>query len=257
VIETGEPYLLSEIGDVYEEFKKPPHNHIHSWLGVPLIFQDRVIGLLAIDSTTPNQFTQENITLAMAFADQVSAAFENSRIYKEAQTQAITDSLTGAYNRRGLFQIGEFEYSHVRRIDRPFCALMIDIDHFKRINDQYGHATGDQTLRGLIERCRAASRAVDIIGRYGGEEFVILLPDTQLESARHVAERLRQSIMKDPFTTDSGPLNITISIDVAQAMSLNSLSTLIERADAALYDAKRTGRNRVVVNETDQTRSQI
>ena len=78
-METGKPYLLSEIGDVYGEFKKSPHNHIHSWLGVPLIFQERIIGLLAIDSTTPNQFTQENISLAMTFADQVAVALENSR----------------------------------------------------------------------------------------------------------------------------------------------------------------------------------
>ena len=257
VIESGKPYLLSEIGDIYGEFKKPPHNHIHSWLGVPLIFQERIIGLLAIDSATPNQFTQEDISLAMAFADQVSVALENSRIYKKAQNQAITDVLTGVYNRRGLFQIGEFEFSHVRRIDHPFCALMIDVDYFKRVNDGYGHAAGDQTLHGLAERCRAASRAVDIIGRYGGEEFVILLPDVHLDSARHIAERLRKSIMKDPFLTDAGPLSITISIGVAEAIPLDTLGSLIERADIALYKAKHAGRNCVKVNDPYQIESQV
>jgi diguanylate cyclase (GGDEF)-like protein/PAS domain S-box-containing protein len=257
VIETGKPYLLPEIGDVYGEFKKPPHNHIHSWLGVPLIFQERIIGLLAIDSTTPNQFTQENISLAVAFADQVSVALENSRIYKKAQHQAITDALTGVYNRRGLFQIGEFEFSHVRRIDHPVCALMIDVDHFKLVNDQHGHAVGDQTLRGLAERCRTTSRAVDIIGRYGGEEFVILLPDVQLESARLVAERLRLLIMKEPFITDAGPLHITISIGVAEAVPMDTLGTLIERADDALYKAKRAGRNCVKVYELAQSVIQV
>jgi diguanylate cyclase (GGDEF)-like protein/PAS domain S-box-containing protein len=257
VMETGKPYLLPEIGDVYAEFKKAPHNHIHSWLGVPLIFQERVIGLLTIDSTTPNQFTQENISLATAFADQVSVALENSRIYEKAQSQAITDSLTSVYNRRGLFQIGEFELSRARRIGRPFCALMLDIDHFKRVNDHYGHATGDQTLRGLAERCRIISRTVDIIGRYGGEEFVVLLPETHLESARLVAERLRQSITTEPFTTDSGPLRITVSIGVAEAVDLDTLGTLIERADSALYAAKDAGRNCVVANKTHQTQTQI
>ena len=251
VIETGKPYLLPELGDVYGEFKKPPHNHIHSWLGVPLIFQERIIGLLAIDSTKPNQFTREDTTLAMAFADQVSVALENSRIYKKAQHQAITDALTGVYNRRGLFQIGEFEFSHVRRIDHPICALMIDIDHFKWVNDRHGHAAGDQTLHGFAERCRTVSRAVDIIGRYGGEEFVILLPDTPLEPARHIAERLRQSIAKEPFTTDAGPLQITISIGVAEATSLDTLHTLIERADTAMYKAKHAGRNCVKSSELD------
>jgi len=256
VMQTGKPYLLSEIGDVYEDFKKPPHNHIHSWLGVPLIFRDRLIGLLAIDSTTPNQFTQENISFAAAFADQVSVALENSRIYEKAQSQAVTDSLTGVYNRRGLFQIGEIEFLIARRTNRPFCALMLDIDHFKRVNDRYGHATGDQALRGLAERCRTVSRAVDVIGRYGGEEFLILLPETNLESGRIVAERLRQTITKEPFTTDAGPLRITISIGVAEATKHETLGKLIERADAALYEAKHAGRNCVIASETPQTHSQ-
>ena len=257
VMQTGKPYLLPDIGDLYSQFKSPPHDHIHSWLGVPLIFQDRVIGLLTIDSTMTNQFTQENITLVAAFADQVSVALENSRIYEKAQNQAITDPLTGIYNRRGLFEVGEFELLRSRRIGRPLCAMMLDIDHFKRINDHYGHATGDQALRKLAERCVTGSRTVDLISRYGGEEFVILLPDTHLESARHVAERLRQSTMIEPFTTDAGPLRITISIGIAESTKLDTLNTLLERADAALYSAKHAGRNCVVINEATQAHSQI
>jgi diguanylate cyclase (GGDEF)-like protein/PAS domain S-box-containing protein len=257
VMQSGKPYLLQDVGDVYSEFKKEPHNHIHSWLGVPLIFQERIIGLLAIDSVTPNHFTQENISLAATFANQVAVALENARTYEKMQTQAITDALTGIYNRRGLFEIGEFEFLRARRINRPLCALMLDIDHFKRVNDHYGHATGDQALRGLTERCRTALRAVDVIGRYGGEEFVILLPDTNLESARLVAERLRQSITKEPFATDSGPLRITISIGVAEASVRDTLGTLVERADAALYEAKRAGRNCVRVSKLHQTDSQV
>jgi len=257
VIQTGKPYLLPEVGDVYSEFKKEPHDHIHSWLGVPLIFQERVIGLLAIDSTTPNHFNQENVGRAVTFADQVAVALKNARTYEKIQTQAITDALTGIYNRRGLFEIGEFELLRARRIARPFCALMLDIDHFKRVNDHYGHATGDQTLRGLTERCRTVLRNVDMIGRYGGEEFVILLPDTNLESARLVAERLRQFIAKGPFTTDSGPLRITISVGVAEEKTHETLGTLIERADAALYEAKRAGRNCVRVSKLNQADSQV
>jgi diguanylate cyclase (GGDEF)-like protein len=97
---------------------------------------------------------------------------------------------------------------------------------------------------------------MDVVGRYGGEEFVILLPETNLESARLVAERLRQSITKEPFITDAGPLRITVSIGVAEASKWDALNTLIERADAALYDAKRAGRNCVVVSDTTQTHSQ-
>jgi len=256
VIETGKPLLLSEVGDVYAEFKKKPHDHIHSWLGVPLIFQERVIGLLAIDSSEPNRFAHEDISLVSAFANQVAVALENARTYEEAQTQAITDSLTGVYNRRALFQIGEFEFTRARRIDRPFCAVMLDIDHFKRVNDHYGHAAGDQALRRLAERCKSGTRGIDLIVRYGGEEFVILLPETPLEAGRILAERLRASVENEPFLTEAGPLRITISLGVAEAGEADTLTSLIERADAALYNAKRAGRNCVRVSKKNQERTQ-
>ncbi|MCE9645839.1 MAG: diguanylate cyclase [Chloroflexi bacterium] len=256
VIQTGKPYLLPEIIDIYPEFKAQPHDHIHSWLGVPLIFQDRIIGLLTIDSATPNQFTQDNISLAMAFADQVSGALENARIFKATQDQAITDPLTGIYNRRGLFQIGEFEFLRARRINRPFSALLFDIDHFKEVNDRHGHTIGDQVLCELADRCRTGSRAVDLVCRYGGEEFIVLLPETNLESARSVAERLRQKIMKDPFESDAGTLEITISIGVAESNEYDTLQTLIERADIALYEAKRGGRNQVKATDAHQVPDQ-
>jgi diguanylate cyclase (GGDEF)-like protein len=243
VLEKGKPYILPEAWKVYKKFNEPPHNHIRSWLGVPLIIQNKIIGLLAIDSAEANHFTEDDASLASTFANQVAVVLENARIFKETQDQAITDSLTGIYNRRGLFQLGEFEFTRARRIDRPFCAMILDIDRFKRVNDHYGHATGDQALRGLADRCRNSSRAVDLVSRYGGEEFVILLPETPIDSAKLVAERLRVSIMENPITTDSGPLRITISIGIAEANNADTLKTLIERADAALYEAKHEGRN--------------
>jgi diguanylate cyclase (GGDEF)-like protein len=248
VIQTGKPYRLSEIGSVYSIFKQPPHDHVRSWLGVPLIFQERVIGLLAIDSAQPNHFTEEDTNLATMFANQVAVTLENARIFKETQDQAITDALTGIYNRRGLFQVGDFELIRARRTSRPFSILMFDIDHFKRVNDQYGHPVGDQILRGLAERCRLNSRSIDVACRYGGEEFIIFLPDTTAEVAQAVAERLRRVVMEASFPTDAGPLGITISIGAAQALERDVLKTLIERADHALYAAKRTGRNRVVLS---------
>lgn len=249
VIETGKPYHLPETWKAYETFKHPPHDHILSWLGVPLIVQGKTIGLLAIDSSEANHFTHENINIATEFASQVAVVLENARLFKETQTQAITDALTGVYNRRGLFQLGDFELQRARRINRPFCAMIFDIDHFKRVNDHYGHKVGDQVLQKLTERCQETSRTVDLISRYGGEEFVILLPETNLESASRIAERLRQFIMNEPFHTDAGVLRITISIGIAETKEGNTLQTLIERADAALYKAKEAGRNRVMYDE--------
>lgn len=248
VIETEKPFYLPEADKVYDAFKRPPHDHIRSWLGVPLIVQGRVIGLLAIDSSRPNGFDEAMKDVASQFAIQVAVTLENARIHREAQTQAITDPLTGVYNRRGLFQLGEFEFQRARRINRPFSALMFDIDHFKKVNDRFGHAAGDQVLHQVAQRCLKNSRATDLVCRYGGEEFVILLTETNLHAAHTIAERLRLGIMKTSFHTDAGETTITSSIGVAEAGKTDSLETLMERADAALYQAKNMGRNRVVTS---------
>ncbi len=127
-------------------------------------------------------------------------------------------------------------------------VLLLDIDHFKRVNDTYGHAVGDQVLRGLADRCRALVRQVDIVGRYGGEEFAFLLPETDLFQASAIAERLRSAIAENPFTSEQGPIAITVSLGVSRAgRDLSSLVALIEQADTALYQAKQKGRNRVEV----------
>jgi diguanylate cyclase (GGDEF)-like protein len=251
VIETGQPYYLPETEKAYKAFQTPPHNHIKSWLGVPLIAQNKIIGLLAIDSEEPSDFSAEDIKIAMEFSNQVSISLENARLFRETQTQALTDALTGIYNRRGLFQEGQFEFQRARRINRPFVAMMFDIDRFKQVNDQYGHAAGDQLLHHFAQHCLTASRATDLVGRYGGEEFIILLSETNLEVARLIGERLRQSIMNTPFETDAGEITITSSIGIAEARKQDTLETLIERADAALYKAKNLGRNRVVIDLND------
>jgi len=247
VMERGAPYYLPDAGAVYEKFRTPPHDHIRSWLGIPLIVHEKTIGLLAIDSSEPNDFNEQEIMIATEFANQVAVTLENARLLKETQDQAITDALTGIYNRRGLYQFGELEFQRSRRINRPFSIIMFDIDHFKKINDQYGHAAGDQVLHQLAQRCLKASRATDLIGRYGGEEFVILLTETNLEAARLIGERLRQTIIKTPLTIDAGEIAITSSLGIAEAKLTDTLNSLIERADAALYQAKNAGRNQVIV----------
>ncbi|GAB4496350.1 MAG: histidine kinase N-terminal 7TM domain-containing protein [Anaerolineales bacterium] len=246
VMERGAPYYLPDARIVYEKFRTPPHDHIRSWLGIPLIVHEKTIGLLAVDSSEPNDFSEQEIMIATEFANQVAITLENARILKETQNQAITDTLTGIYNRRGLYQFGELEFQRSRRINRPFSIIMFDIDHFKQINDQYGHAAGDQVLHQLAQRCVKTSRTTDLIGRYGGEEFIILLTETNLEAAKLIGERLRQSIMKTPFITDAGRVTITSSLGIAEAKPTDTLNTLIQRADAALYHAKNAGRNQVI-----------
>lgn len=249
VIQTGKPHIIGDAPSMYPEFREKQNAHIHSWLGVPLIAQNKIIGLLSIDSKEVDKFTDKDAELAATYVSQVAIVLENARIHQETQTQAITDPLTGIYNRRGLYQLGEFEFQRSRRINRPFSAMMLDIDRFKKVNDQYGHATGDQILHQLAQHCLKNSRTTDLVGRYGGEEFVMLLTETNLETAHMIAERLREGIAVKPFQTESGDFFITSSIGVSEAKHSDTLNTLIERADAALYQAKNAGRNRVVVCE--------
>lgn len=250
VIETGKPYYLPNAPEVFEAFRHPPHDHIRSWLGVPLSTQNKTVGLLAIDSSKPNDFTDEDLTTASEFANQVAVALENARIFQETQAQAITDALTGLYNRRGLFALGNVEFAKSIRAGNSFSAIMLDLDHFKSINDTYGHSAGDLVLSEFARLCKKCIREIDWIGRYGGEEIIILLPDTHIKAAQMVAERLRKTIASTPIDLGDGmELNITASLGVASRdEDTIDLDMLIARADQAMYMAKHNGRNRVAVS---------
>jgi diguanylate cyclase (GGDEF)-like protein len=162
---------------------------------------------------------------------------------------AITDSLTGLTNRRRLMERGEEEVRRAKRFRHPLAVLVIDIDHFKRINDTWGHGTGDRAIKAVAEVCVATVREVDIVGRLGGEEFAIVLPETDLATAGGVAERLRRAVESAPVDTGDGTLlSLTASIGVAILAGQASFDDLLSRADAAMYAAKRSGRNRVGVD---------
>ncbi|HEX4944136.1 MAG TPA: diguanylate cyclase [Usitatibacteraceae bacterium] len=166
------------------------------------------------------------------------------RVARLLELQAHTDALTGLANRRRFFEIADAELARSKRYDTPLSLLMLDIDHFKEVNDTHGHHAGDRVLEELARTCRNILRTVDVAGRVGGEEFAILLPETALEGAVEVAERLREAIEKTEVTRKEGvPLRITVSIGVAMLTGTANLDTLMSQADAALYDAKRNGRN--------------
>ncbi len=165
---------------------------------------------------------------------------------QEVHRLAITDYLTNLYNRRHFSKVGEGEVQRARRYRRSLSAIMLDIDLFKRVNDTYGHTVGDQILQGVAESCLQELRGVDVVGRYGGDEFVILLPENDLAAAKQVAERLRKSISKRRFNTTKGTAKVTASLGVVTMDSENqTLETLLSRADQALYVAKQKGGNRV------------
>jgi diguanylate cyclase (GGDEF)-like protein/PAS domain S-box-containing protein len=250
VVETEKPYLLRNVGDVYGEFKKPPHNHIKSWLGVPLIAQNKLIGLLSIDSSEESHFTDDDISIAVTFANQVSITLENARMFQEAQSQALTDPLTGVYNRRGLLEMAAADFAKAIARGYSFSGIMIDLDYFKNVNDTHGHDIGDQVLCEAANRFKNCIRGLDYVGRYGGEEFLVVLPETNLNTARIVAERLRKVLADNPVSIGDGlEINVTASLGIANRdENTKTLEILITRADQALYVAKHNGRNRVAAS---------
>lgn len=225
-----------------------PDGKVLAYLGAPILSKGKALGFLNLDSSTPGYFTVDHAETLQIFANQVGTAIENARLYTEIQSLAVTDELTGVYNRRGFFELGQREVERARRFDRPLSALMLDIDHFKLFNDQYGYSTGDQVLVTVAQRCRDVIRDVDLLGRFGGEEFMLLLAEDTRATASQVAERLRQAIANQPFITSRGEITVTISLGVAQ-MSAESedVHQLIDQAGSALQTAKTNGRNRVCV----------
>ncbi|MDO9130645.1 MAG: sensor domain-containing diguanylate cyclase, partial [Anaerolineales bacterium] len=222
---------------------------IKSFIVLPLPGRERIMGAMFVLWRREHVFSDDEVRLLMTFANQAALGIENARLFAEVQNLAITDPLTGLYNRRGLFELGRLEFARTRRFGRPFASMMLDIDRFKRVNDTYGHPVGDQVLQTLAKHCQGSVREIDLVARYGGEEFVILLPETNLEVAEEVAERLRKTIAQTPIPTDAGGLNVTISAGVAMYdKNTPDLETLIARADQAMYVAKHKGRNRIAIS---------
>ena len=176
------------------------------------------------------------------------AQLAQQHLLAEVQTMATIDWLTNLYNRRHFFRLGEEEIARARRYEHPISVIMIDIDHFKSINDSHGHSVGDEVLCSIAKRILAGLRQSDIAGRYGGEEFAIVLPETDLPSAAGiVAERLRDTIAARPIETAEGPLHVTISVGVAGVdTTRENLLDALSHADSGLYAAKHAGRNRVI-----------
>ena len=227
--------------ETYKESK------IHAAIAAPLMIGGRLLGVIGImNSDRKRKFSKSEFSLMSLFAQQAAIAVENAKLYEESKQQARIDLTTEIFNRRGLFELGQRELDRTKRYKRPLAALMIDIDHFKTVNDTHGHTMGDLVLKELAQRLKSNLRTIDILARYGGEEFVILLPETTLKTAMDVAERLREVIAGDIFLRDSLSIKISVSLGVAVSQGKDAdLPTLIKHADEAMYQSKDKGRNRV------------
>lgn len=178
----------------------------------------------------------------------LSLVFELDRSRKEMEAISRVDALTGVINRRHFYAVCRTEFSRAVRHHLPASVLMIDIDHFKRINDTHGHDAGDAVLVAFANRCTSQLRKEDVFARTGGEEFAVLLPMTDLEDAAVVAEKLRRSIEQFDVALPTHSVRATISVGVAQLGSGDTVETIIKRADQRLYAAKSAGRNVIVAH---------
>ena len=169
-------------------------------------------------------------------------------LHQQLTAAAMHDPLTSLLNRRAFFEIFEKEVARARRQQSSLGLLMVDLDHFKEVNDQHGHPAGDAVLREAARRLRARVRATDIVGRYGGEEFVLALPGCGLKQAVAIGEHLRDCISAEPFDIPSGRLTMTTSVGVVTTWDMAEAGHLLKTADEALYRAKAGGRNRVVAD---------
>ena len=247
VAQRGEPLLLNDAqsDSRFKLFSQQEKNKIRSLLCVPLIAQDQTLGVISLaDKTSGENFTENDLRFFTTIASQVATAIDNARLYE----LAITDELTNLYIYRYFRQRLDNEIKRSRRYFFPLALIILDIDHFKRVNDTYGHQCGDFVLKELAKIIKEEVREVDISCRYGGEEFTVILPETDLEGASTLAERLRESVEEHSFLFKKQLLKITISLGVAElSPSLSGIEELINLADIALYQAKEGGRNKVVV----------
>ncbi|MFW6245249.1 MAG: GGDEF domain-containing protein, partial [Fibrobacterota bacterium] len=249
VAQSRNPLILHGHGVGDGRLPQYPFDQWNGIMAVPLEAAGKLVGVLSLVEKSPlREFSQSDLELLTMFAQQAAMAIRTVQLLERARHQAETDSLTGLYNHRHFFEMSKKEVNRSIQENRSLSAIMFDIDFFKQVNDTYGHSVGDQVITSISNLCRQVFRKADIVGRYGGEEFSVILPDTDIVKAREVAERIRKGIEEIRFTSSQGTFSVSISVGLA---CLNrrccSLNDLICRADEALYEAKDNGRNRICV----------
>jgi len=229
----------------------------HAQVALPLISAQQLVGVLALAARRPASFASDTLRFLELYAAGVAVAIHNALMYGDAQHLAVVDTLTGLYNRRGLSEVSRRAIGRALRRQRPLSAIFLDIDHFKQFNDSYSYAVGDLVLCALAATLQANVREGDLVSRYGGEEFFILLPEIGREEAVEIAERLCKAVAAEQVQTLHGALTVTISLGVATRMlppdvtpgdgncEAQILAGLIEEAGRMLHVAKTNGRNRV------------
>ena len=245
VVDKGEAALIGDVANDPRYVVLPGNQTpIAAMVCVPLIARGERVGVVTATSAHVDAFDASDLELVRFVAATIALDVENVRLHRVA----VTDPLTGAYNPEFLMQRLPAEISTAVERDRPLSVAMVDVDHFKSVNDQHGHGVGDVVLSEIARRLRGAIRGGDVLVRYGGEEFLAVLPRADAGRAWEVGERMRQRVAERAFDAGDGvSLLLRVSIGIAQWRTAESMAELIDRADTALYGAKQRGRNRVEV----------
>jgi diguanylate cyclase (GGDEF)-like protein len=212
----------------------------------PLICQDRVVGVLNLaDKMEGDSFNSEDIALIELLGQLVGASIGNIKLFEKIQRQATTDGLTSLTNHKTFYEILERELWRSRRYGGQISLIMIDIDNLKKINDAYGHRAGDKVIREVSRRIRECIRQIDTAARYGGDEFAVILPNTSLNDAIVVAERMLEAVSRTPTSWQKEQITLSISVGLGQYDADANPEDITSRSDQALYTAKQAGKNTV------------
>jgi diguanylate cyclase (GGDEF)-like protein len=222
-------------------------NQFASKIIIPITYGKQVLGGLCLYSTSANHYKEDQ--LIKLVAEEMVLLMRLRSLYIETKILAITDGLTKLFNRRYFQDVYEREFNRSVRYRNELCVVLIDIDHFKKLNDTYGHQLGDFVLEKLSAIIKQSYRKTDCVARYGGEEIVIVLPETSLENSLIPTKHLKQKIEDTEFTWgDDNNIRVTVSIGIANmTQDVKKEQELIKRADEALYNAKENGRNRIEI----------
>ena len=226
-----------------------PQATLKSYLTLPLAVEGEIIGCISLNSHQANAFEAQDLQFFSVIGYQMASTLKHFQRFSSVKNMAIYDTLTSLYNRRYLEERLGLEAQKSFRSGTPLALIMVDIDHFKKVNDTFGHTEGDKVLREISYLLKTSVRKKDVVARYGGEEFILILPEATREVSSIIAERIRRAIENTPFEVGNIRLKITVSLGVSHFPDdrPSSKEDLVRMADVALYDAKREGRNRVCV----------
>ena len=223
-------------------------SQLKSHLTLPLAVEGEILGCISLNSNQPNAFDAQDLQFFSVIGSQMATTLRHFQRFSSVKTMAINDTLTGLYNRRFFEERMAVEAQKAFYAGSSLSLVMIDIDHFKRVNDTFGHPEGDKVLREIASLLKASVRKKDTVARYGGEEFILILPEAGLDEALMIAERIRRLVENGPFEVGRARVNLTVSLGISNFPNhrAKSKEELVQMADQALYDAKRE-RNRVCV----------